>query len=162
MAADPAAPEPARYSIPWWSGILATVVSVTFIVVFVVAAVTLWINAKDVSMWSRHVKLFEGLTPLAGAAAGWIFGREVHRKAAVDYKNAAAAYRRDAQRGREFARAVQYASTAAARRTGASGDPTTEAAERDAASHLGDLARLAEQILSDSDTVPADTSGATG
>jgi hypothetical protein len=87
----------------------------------------LLITAKDAGMWNRHVKLFDGLTPFAGAAAGWIFGREVHRKAAVDYKTAAATFKRNALKGRDLAVAVKSATEAAgAVEAGGNGQPTME------------------------------------
>jgi hypothetical protein len=163
MSADPAAAEPARYSVPWWSGVVATAVAVTFAAAFIVAGVMLLITAKDASVWGRHVKLFDGLAPLAGAAAGWVFGREVHRKAAADYKSAAAAYKRDAQKGRDLATVVKYASAAAgAVKPGGNGEPTTEPAGGNAAGHLARLSGWADELLSNADEAPGAPTGATG
>jgi hypothetical protein len=78
----------------------------------VYVAVCVWLivtgkgNADD---WERNSKMFGSLTPLAGAAIGWVFGREVHRKAADDATKMAKEYRADALMGRELAAKVKAA-----------------------------------------------------
>jgi hypothetical protein len=146
-ATAPVAPEPAPFSVPWWSGVVATVAAVAFIAAFIGAGVVLCVTAKDASLWQRHVKLFEGLAPLAGAAAGWVFGREVHRKAAADYKTAAAAYSKSSRKGLDLAAAVKYAAkVTAAARPGADGTAPVAPGEP-ALAHLGHLAQLADELI---------------
>jgi hypothetical protein len=143
----PTPPEPAPFSVPWWSGVVATVVAVAFIAAFIVAGVVLFLTANDVNLWGRHVKLFDGLAPLAGAAAGWIFGREVHRKAAADYKNAAVAYKKNARQGLDLAAAVKYAAKVTAAVRPGSGGTAAVAPGEPALDHLGHLAQLADELI---------------
>jgi hypothetical protein len=152
MSADPAAADPPRYSLAWWLSVVGTLVAVTLVAALIVTGALLMITVHDETLWGRHVKLFETLAPLAGGAAGWLFGREVHRKAAADYRRAALAYKGHAQKGRDLARAVKYAAyVAGAAPPGGEGEPATEPASLDASGHLGHLSQLAEEVLSATD-----------
>lgn len=54
------------------------------------------VASEDADVWDHHLKVFAAVAPAAGTAVGWVFGREVHRRAAQQY-------RRDALNGRELA-----------------------------------------------------------
>jgi hypothetical protein len=124
-ATAPVAPEPAPFSVPWWSGVVATVAAVAFIAAFIGAGVVLCVTAKDASLWQRHVKLFEGLAPLAGAAA----------------------YSKSSRKGLDLAAAVKYAAkVTAAARPGADGTAPVAPGEP-ALAHLGHLAQPADELI---------------
>jgi hypothetical protein len=54
------------------------------VAVFLIACVLLYIHADDTPepVWNHWIKIFEALGPMVGLALGWVFGKEVHRKAA--------------------------------------------------------------------------------
>jgi hypothetical protein len=101
------------------------------------------VGKGTVDDWDRHMKIYAALTPLAGAAVGWVFGREVNRQAAV-------AYRRDALRGRKLATAVKTAAElrSATRKASApvDGASNSESPEPD---HLDYLEALAGDLFSE-------------
>jgi hypothetical protein len=64
----------------------ALVLAAVSIVAFFVAVYVMWGKADDAdneTAWARWTFLLAGIEAIAFAAAGWIFGREVHRVAAV-------------------------------------------------------------------------------
>jgi hypothetical protein len=106
-------------------------------VVYVGVAIVMLVEARhDPNLWTKEVHLFDALTPIATGAVGWIFGREVHRKAAADYKQAS-------DNGKLLAGAVKCAGRLS------SGDP----AER-----LAQLVSHAVQLFPDA-TDPVPNSG---
>ena len=80
---------------------LSSSLAVALILIYVLMGAVLLLTAlEDPELWGREIKLLEALAPLAGAAVGWVFGREVHRKAAEDY-------RKDARNGLHLAGAIK-------------------------------------------------------
>lgn len=81
----------------WVADALAVIIVVPYVGIALYLIFTGKGNPDD---WDRHMKTYAALTPLAGAAIGWVFGREVNRREAD-------AYRRDAQRGLALAEAIR-------------------------------------------------------
>ncbi|HTX94611.1 MAG TPA: hypothetical protein VME67_07060 [Mycobacterium sp.] len=73
------------------------------VAVYLLACVMLYMAAGD-TRWDHRIKLFEALGSLVGLAVGWVFGKEVHRKAAETAIG-------DAKHGHELAGAVRQAGT---------------------------------------------------
>jgi hypothetical protein len=92
--------------------LLATVIIVGFAVL--VALSYAHADTAGTDHWSHLVKILETVSPLAGLAVGWIFGKEVHRKEAQAAKDAARGYEKDAKRGHALATAVRTAASIAA------------------------------------------------
>jgi hypothetical protein len=128
----------------------------TLVFFLIAVGIVMLVTAKDVDLWAHHVKLVDTFAPLTCAAVGWIFGREVHRKSAADYKRAAATYERKARSGRDLALLVQdamddlagtTAESAAAAQTGSSDSPSRRAR----------ISRLVQLLASDTDAASRDT-----
>jgi hypothetical protein len=96
---------------------LPTWVAAVLLVVYAAVGVVMLVEARhDPDLWTKEVHLFDALTPIATGAVGWIFGREVHRKAAADYKE-------DADNGKNLAGAVKCVGRSS------SGDPAERLAQ---------------------------------
>jgi hypothetical protein len=92
---------------PGW---LADVVAGLIVLVYVGVCVWLIATGKgNPDDWDRHMKTYGALTPLVGAAVGWVFGREVHRQAAKTASEEADKYRQEALNGRELAATIKSA-----------------------------------------------------
>jgi hypothetical protein len=61
----------------------AELVAAVLLGVYLLASVILYLGAGD-NRWDHRIKLFEALGSLVGLAVGWVFGKQVHRKAAED------------------------------------------------------------------------------
>lgn len=121
--------------------------AVVNVAVYLAGCVLLYVNADDVTeqVWSHWIKLFEALGPLVGLAAGWVFGKEVHRKAAEDA-------RRVADKGLRLAGAITQAQRSY-RNSNASAavedsDNTGADATKTAAAHLDSLAEEVHMLFS--------------
>lgn len=85
----------------------AIAITATFLVL-VVLAFTHADRAKP-DHWDHIVDIFEVLSPIAGLAVGFLFGKEVHRKEAETAKDAARRNEHEAKRGHALASAVRTA-----------------------------------------------------
>jgi hypothetical protein len=84
---------------------LPTWVALGLLALYAAVGVVMLVEARhNADLWSREVHIFDALTPIATGAVGWVFGREVHRKAAADYK-------KDASNGQKLAGAVRCLGT---------------------------------------------------
>ena len=83
----------------WLADVLAGLIVLVYVGVCVWLIATGKGNPDD---WDRHMKTYGALTPLVGAAVGWVFGREVHRQAAKTASEEADKYRQEAA-GESFA-----------------------------------------------------------
>lgn len=82
-------------------GALPSWVAIGLLAVYAAVGIVMLVEARhDPTLWGREIHLFDALTPLATGAVGWVFGREVHRKAAAEY-------RRDAVNGHKLAGKVK-------------------------------------------------------
>jgi hypothetical protein len=90
----------------WLAGSLAGLIVLVYVAVCVWLIATGKGNPDD---WDRNMKTYGALTPLVGAAVGWVFGREVHREAAKTASAEADRYRQEALNGRELAATVKSA-----------------------------------------------------
>lgn len=117
--------------------IVSSSIAVALLLLYtLVGAVLLLTALHDADVWGREVKIFEALSPLAGGAVGWVFGREVHRKAAEDY-------RRDARNGQRLAGVIKYASNSLS----AGGSKQLVTSGPSAESHLRDILAEAEELF---------------
>ena len=80
----------------WVPNVTAVVVISGFLLFCFILAVA----ATFDSQWDRHAEVLHVLTPITSTAVGWVFGREVHRKAAASNS-------RDAANGRELAGVIR-------------------------------------------------------
>jgi hypothetical protein len=106
----------------------------------------LFVHADDSPehQWNHWIKIFEALGPLVRLAVGWVFGKEVHRKAADDA-------RRDADKGRELFGAVRQALRTHDKVGDMTGDETAARSPGGAASsrppHLDSLDEVANELF---------------
>lgn len=124
------------------AGWVADLLAVIIVGVYVGIALLLILTTKsNPDNWDRDMKTYAALTPLAGAAVGWVFGREVNRREAD-------AYRRDAQRGRALADAIRTTAerqpTTPSRDASAAATPTNRSDQPD---HLDYLRQKADTLF---------------
>ena len=102
---------------------LAMFTATTLVLVFLLLCVVLYLEVRvghvSDSVWSKYIKIFEGLGPLVGLAVGWVFGKEVHRKEAENANSRADGAKRDAIRGHQLAAVVRSMKTQAEMTDGA-------------------------------------------
>jgi len=70
---------------PWWKPTLAGIVTIASLVIF--GALVIYLLGRvdrEEPEWTRSVFLLTGVEAITFAAVGWLFGREVSRKAAED------------------------------------------------------------------------------
>lgn len=107
-------------------------VAVVLLVAYLGACVALFLGGFD-DQWEHRMKAFETMGALAGLAAGWVFGKEVHRMEARRAHDAAVTARAEAAKGHQLAGAIR----ALSRPSGP---------ERSTPASSSDLQRLAELV----------------
>jgi hypothetical protein len=150
---------------------LAAVVALVILVAFMGFTIhLLWVRKDPEVHWARAVYLFQGVEALAFAAAGFLFGREVHRERAERAEERAETAKQEAAgakesaarsdaRGRALAHDIQVRAAAATR---APLDAAVDTRRRRDPGDLAELADLAERLFPARDPVPDDRTAVTG
>ena len=141
------------------SGELSTpLITVAVVILFFFAGLLIYMYriapTMEEALWNRALALFGSVEAIAFTAAGYLFGREVHREQAKKAENRADIKTLEAQqalalaaeekhRGQGLAEAIKAKKSATSERTDGSlrGQP-----EGVASTHLDELATLAERL----------------
>ncbi|MCW2650041.1 MAG: hypothetical protein QOE41_2136 [Mycobacterium sp.] len=96
----------------------AMTIAAVLISAYLVACLALFLGAFD-AQWDHRTKAFEALGSLVGLAAGWVFGKEVHRMEAQNAHDSAKTAQAEAYKGHQLAGAIRALSSQAAGEVGA-------------------------------------------
>lgn len=132
-------PSPQHTSAP--SRGFSTSVAAVLIGLYLVACIALYLGARD-DQWDHRIKIFDAVGSLVGLAAGWVFGREVHRREATNAINHARGMVAKADNGVQLAGAIRLALLA-----GSSTDAATPDGPSAPTQHLQKLADLADILF---------------
>ena len=119
----------------------STTVAAVLIGVYLVACIALYFGARD-DQWDHRIKIFDAVGSLVGLAAGWVFGREVHRREAANAITHAKEMDTKADNGVQLAGAIRLALLA-----GGSTDGETAESPGVPTPHLQKLADLADTLF---------------
>jgi hypothetical protein len=120
---------------------LATTIAAVLIVLYLLACIALYFGARD-DQWDHRIKVFDAVGSLVGLAAGWVFGKEVHRREASTAMNHAKEMNGKADKGVQLAGAIRMALM-----EGGTKDGETAASPGAQTSHLQNLADLVETLF---------------